>query len=124
MPTTAVISPRGQESWWSRRITQARISGAAAAASSSQRRIGKVCHADTAPRTPSITALRLSELVSYHGRKRLSASRMPPSTATYSARPRRLKFIRGGAYRVPARERWVGVWGRRAAALLVVGLDA
>ena len=40
MPTTAVISPRGQESWWSRRMIQARISGATAAASSSQRRIG------------------------------------------------------------------------------------
>src|SRR3954452_1044564 len=123
IPTTAVISPRGHESWWSRRITQARINGATAAASSSQRRMGNTSHAVTVPRAPSMIALRLSGLVSYQGRKRLRASARPPSTARNSPRPRRLKFIRAGAYKVAPRERRAGFWTRWTAALLVGGLD-
>src|SRR3954454_9430571 len=124
IPTTAVISPRGHESWWSRRITQARINGATAAASSSQRRMGNTSHAVTVPRAPSMIALRLSGLVPYQGRKRLSASARPPSTARNSPRPRRLTFIRGGAYNVLAGERRAGCGPRPTVALPGGGVAA
>ncbi len=95
MPTTAVSSPRGHDSWWSRRITQARMNGATAAASSSQAQDREGVprgHGALARRRGC--ALRLSGLVPYHGSTSARASSRPPCTASSSPRPRRLRFIR------------------------------
>src|SRR4051812_37872261 len=124
MPTTAVISPRGHESSWSRTMIQARMSGAAAAASSSQCRIGWTVQPVSDPVAPSMLAFGLSGLVLYQGKNRLSASSRPPSTARYSPRPRRARFMRRGAYTVSPRERRAGGGTGRAAALLVGRLGA
>src|SRR5690349_13388892 len=75
-------------------MTQARISGATAAASSSQLRIGCASKAFNEPRAPSMLALRLSGAVLYQGRNRPMASRIPPATARSSPRPRRPRLMR------------------------------
>src|SRR3954447_18032257 len=84
IPMTAVISPRGHDSWWSRMTIQSRTIGAAAAASSSQRRIVWASKAETLSRTPFTFALRFCVLGLYQGRKAPSASSTPPAAARSS----------------------------------------
>src|SRR4051794_32233923 len=84
--TTGVISPRGQDRAWPRRMIQLRISGAAAAASSSQRRVECASQAlsDAGPLVEPIDTKPF--LRRYQVRKIPTASSTPPTTATSSDR--------------------------------------
>src|SRR2546423_5667314 len=84
--TTAVISPRGQDRAWPRRMIQLRISGAAAAASSSQRRIECASQplSDAGPLVEPMDTKPF--LRRYQVRKIPTASSTPPTTATSSDR--------------------------------------
>src|SRR3954452_10643184 len=89
--TTAVISPRGQDSAWPRQMIQARMNGAAAAASSSQRMIVWTSHPlSERPPPPPVLPLISTNLFSrwYQGRNSPTASRTPPTIATISERVR------------------------------------
>ena len=102
-PTTAVISPRGHDSSWSRTMIQARMNGAAAAASSSQRRIGcasqplsAAARAVDAPRSgcPGRSRTRAGTGRARAGARRPRRGALPVPGGRSSSR--------GGAYRVPA----------------------
>ena len=86
-----VICPRGQESLCSRTMIQARMSGAAAAARSSQRRIGWTCQAEWSPELPPTLENGLSE-VPYQARNTAMARMTPPTIATISPRSSLSKF--------------------------------
>src|SRR3954447_4853890 len=102
--TTAVISPRGQDSAWPRTMIQLRMSGAAAAASRSQRMIVCTCQPVrlAGPCWPLISTSGFSRW--YHGRNRPIASRMPPITATISERVSSPLFMRRAPYLARARD--------------------
>ena len=93
IPTTAVISPRGHESSWSRMTIQSRMIGAAAAASSSQRRIEKVSKAETASRDAVDVRVAVVRVGLYHGRNTPTASNSPPTAAMISERLMRRRSI-------------------------------
>src|SRR5512132_3673315 len=94
-PTIAVTSPRGQDSAWPRTTIQARMKGAAAAASSSQRAIGKVSqalqlelptpHAQLAGSLPLCTTLGSVESEN-HSRNRLITSTVAATIPMISER--------------------------------------
>jgi hypothetical protein len=86
-------------------MIQTRISGAAAAARSSQRRTWWTSQALKLPRAPSIVALALSGAVRYQAAKTPAATRTPPSAAINSPLRSRDTSIRGGAYTATAAAR-------------------